>query len=73
MGDYKNKKLSFTEKLMLCSNCGFPVIQTEVVENYGYCPNCDTILIEREYYTTTIQHLKNGKCDVCGNDINIVF
>ena len=38
-----------------------------------YCPNCNTVLIEREYYTTTIQHLKNGKCDVCGNDINIVF
>ena len=42
MGNYKNKKLNGTEKLMLCAECGFPVVQKEVVKNYGYCPNCDT-------------------------------
>lgn len=41
MGSYKNEKLNVTEKIMLCGNCGFPVIQADVVKNYGYCPNCE--------------------------------
>lgn len=41
MDSYKNEKLNATEKIMLCTNCGFPVVQAEVVENYGVCPNCD--------------------------------
>jgi rubrerythrin len=44
MDNYKKKEPYVTEKkdkMMVCANCGFPVVQTEVVENYGNCPNCD--------------------------------
>ena len=33
-------KLNITEKVMMCDNCGYPVIQSEVNENSGNCPNC---------------------------------
>ena len=36
-------KLNKTEKVMMCDNCGAPVIQSEVDENNGKCPNCNEI------------------------------
>jgi len=34
--------------------------------NNTYCPNCKSILIERNGYHTKIKNLSNGKCSSCG-------
>ena len=39
----KGSKLNTTEKVMMCENCGTPVIQSEINENNGKCPNCSEI------------------------------
>jgi len=34
-------KFRATEELMKCKNCGERVIQSEIDENKGNCPNCN--------------------------------
>ncbi len=34
--------------------------------NNTYCPNCKSVLIERNGYYTKIKNLSNGKCSSCG-------
>jgi pyruvate formate lyase activating enzyme len=34
-----------------------------------YCPTCQTLLIERQYYNTQVKHLVGGKCEKCGTEI----
>ncbi len=36
------------------------------------CPNCDTVLIEREFYQTRIVNLEKGKCLNCNFETGIV-
>jgi len=36
-----------------------------------YCPNCKNLLIRRISYETEIQHIRAGKCEICGQDLNI--
>jgi pyruvate formate lyase activating enzyme len=36
-----------------------------------YCPNCNTLLIERAGFTSA-SYLKNGKCPKCGTKIDVV-
>jgi rubrerythrin len=36
-----SEKFNKTEEVMICKNCGHPVIQSEVDGNEGNCPNCD--------------------------------
>lgn len=36
----KSSQLNTTEKVMKCDKCGAPVIQSEVEENKGKCPEC---------------------------------
>lgn len=37
-----------------------------------YCPNCNELLIERNYYKTK-KHLKTSTCPKCGEKIPIIF
>ncbi len=34
-----------------------------------WCPKCHKLLIERKGYTITQNHIKNGKCEYCGEPI----
>jgi pyruvate formate lyase activating enzyme len=34
-----------------------------------YCPKCHKLLIERQGYLITQNHIKNGKCEYCGEPI----
>lgn len=34
-----------------------------------YCPKCHKLLIERKGYTITQNHIKDGKCEYCGEPI----
>ena len=34
-----------------------------------YCPKCHKLLIERKGYTISQNHIKNGKCEYCGEPI----
>lgn len=36
-----------------------------------YCPNCKKLVIGRNGYQITAMHQTNGKCDYCGEDLNI--
>ena len=38
-----------------------------------YCPNCNSILIERNGYYTKILNFSRGKCGTCGNSIHGVW
>jgi pyruvate formate lyase activating enzyme len=42
-------------------------IQTEA--NNTYCPKCKTLLIERSWFTPSLNEIKNGKCPNCGREI----
>ncbi len=37
------------------------------------CPSCDSILIERDYYRSTLSHLDRGSCPQCGEKIAGVY
>jgi pyruvate formate lyase activating enzyme len=41
----------------------------EAMAENTYCPNCHTLLIEREGYWIKRNILKNGRCPVCGKEI----
>jgi len=34
-----------------------------------YCPNCDSILIEREGFFAEVKNFNEGKCNICGKKI----
>jgi len=36
-----------------------------------YCPNCKNLLIRRIGYETEIEHVRAGKCEICGQDLNV--
>jgi len=36
-----------------------------------YCPKCKKLLIERVGYQTQIKNIADGKCESCGQDLNI--
>lgn len=40
------------------------------VDNNTYCPRCNELLIKRNGYTTEV-HMKENKCEKCGEKINI--
>lgn len=44
----------------------------EDVEN-TYCPDCKTLLIERQFYRTKIINIDKGKCKNCGRKVDIVL
>lgn len=41
----------------------------DVERSSTYCPKCNELLIERDYYKTTIKNFKNGKCGKCNEKI----
>jgi len=45
----------------------------EIEYNSTYCPNCQTVLIERRGYQTKILDLQGENCVKCGEKINIVI
>ena len=36
-----------------------------------YCPRCKKLLIERVSFQANIKHVVDGKCELCGTDLNI--
>ncbi len=36
-----------------------------------YCPNCKSLVVRRLGYEISEYHVKNGKCEFCGEDLNI--
>lgn len=38
-----------TERVVMCDNCGHPVMKSEVDGNNGSCPNCNEIFHPFEY------------------------
>lgn len=44
----------------------------EEVEN-TYCPECKTLLIERQFYRTRIRNIKEGRCSNCGRKVDIIL
>lgn len=41
--------------------------------NNTYCPQCNALLIERQYIANIVGVTREGKCAKCGKDINIVM
>lgn len=42
---------------------------TDKTHQSTYCPNCDKLLIERDWYTLGEYHLKDNTCGFCGGEI----
>lgn len=42
------------------------------VDNNTYCPKCNELLIERSGYFTDV-FIKEGKCEKCGEEINVII
>jgi len=38
-----------------------------------YCPNCKTLLIKRDGFSTTVMEPRNGHCPQCGEDLYMVL
>ena len=38
-----NEQYNKSEEVMTCDNCGSPVVQSEVDDNEGKCPNCKEV------------------------------
>ncbi len=41
--------------------------------NSTYCPKCNSLLIERDFYNTNILGIENGKCKKCGKKIHLIY
>lgn len=42
------------------------------IDNDTYCPNCNALIVKRKGYNIEVK-IKNGKCNFCGEKINIIM
>ena len=38
-----------------------------------YCPNCNSLLVKRNFYSVSIENIKSGVCEKCQSEIDFVF
>lgn len=79
--DYKMKVPASDKKIMLNAHQiaserlkyvyvgNFPLLN----KNNTYCPNCNSLLVERSYHTVTIENIKNNVCGKCQSEINLIL
>ena len=79
--DYKEQELPATsiETLKMAYDIGkkhglnYVYIGNVNYETPTRCPSCDEVLVERDYFRQTTNHLSGSQCPKCGNKIPGVF